>query len=68
MVITSFAYWGIGLPLAYALGISRGGGPRSLWIGFICGLVVAAVLLNTRFYFVTFRLTKRTASLQKMGS
>ena len=61
MVITLFAYWGIGLPLAYVLGISRGGGPRSLWIGFICGLVAAAVLLNTRFHLVASRLTKRDA-------
>jgi MATE family multidrug resistance protein len=53
MVMTSFAYWGIGLPLGYVLGISRGGGPSAMWIGFICGLGVAAILLNTRFYLIT---------------
>jgi MATE family multidrug resistance protein len=53
MVITTFAYWGLGMPLAYILGITRGGGPRGLWIGFICGLATAAVLLNRRFHRVT---------------
>jgi MATE family multidrug resistance protein len=53
MFMTTLAYWGIGLPLGYVLGISLGGGPSSLWIGFICGLGVAAVLLNTRFYLIT---------------
>jgi MATE family multidrug resistance protein len=53
MLITTFAYWGIGMPLGYALGISWGGGPRGLWIGFICGLATAAILLNRRFHRVT---------------
>jgi multidrug resistance protein, MATE family len=53
MVITTFAYWGLGMPLAYILGITRGIGPRGLWIGFICGLAAAAVLLNRRFHRVT---------------
>ena len=53
MVITTFAYWGLGMPLAYILGITRGGGPRALWIGFICGLATAAILLNRRFHHVT---------------
>jgi MATE family multidrug resistance protein len=56
MLITAFAYWGIGMPLGYGLGIAWGGGPRGLWIGFICGLAVAAALLNRRFNRVTRRL------------
>ena len=56
MLITAFAYWGIGMPLGYLLGITWDGGPRALWIGFICGLAVAAVLLNARFHRVTRRL------------
>ncbi len=53
MLITTFAYWGIGMPLGYFLGIPYGIGPSGLWIGFICGLGAAAVLLNTRFHIVT---------------
>jgi len=56
MLITTFAYWGIGMPLGYVLGITWGGGPRGLWIGFICGLATAAILLNRRFHRVTQRL------------
>lgn len=56
MLITTFAYWGIGMPLGYLLGITWGGGPRALWIGFICGLAVAGILLNGRFHRVTRRL------------
>jgi MATE family, multidrug efflux pump len=56
MLITVLAYWGIGMPLGYLLGITWGGGPRGLWIGFICGLATAAILLNRRFHRVTQRL------------
>jgi MATE family, multidrug efflux pump len=56
MLITTFAYWGIGMPLGYLLGITWDGGPRGLWIGFICGLATAAILLNRRFHRVTQRL------------
>ena len=58
MVITFVAYWLIGMPLGYTLGIVMGGGARSMWIGIICGLTAAAVLLNTRFYLLTRRLIK----------
>ncbi len=56
MLMTIVAYWIIGLPLGYALGVSLGGGPKSMWIGFICALVVAAFLLNLRFHLVTRRM------------
>jgi multidrug resistance protein, MATE family len=53
MLITSIAYWGIGMPLGYLLGITWGGGPSAIWVGFIFGLAVAAVLLNGRFHWIT---------------
>lgn len=53
MVITAIAYWALGFPLAYWLGIVRSGGPTGLWSGLIGGLVVAAILLNLRFHRVT---------------
>jgi multidrug resistance protein, MATE family len=56
MLITAVAYWGIGMPLGYFLAITRGGGPKGFWVGFICGLVVAAVLMNLRFELSTRRL------------
>jgi multidrug resistance protein, MATE family len=59
MVMTSVAYWGLGFPLAYWLGIVRQGGPSGLWSGLIAGLVIAAFLLNLRFHRVTSLLAAR---------
>lgn len=52
MLITLFAYWGIGLPLGYALGLSdwlgAPSGPSGLWQGLVAGLTCAALLLGLR--------------------
>lgn len=52
MLITLIAYWGIGLPSGYVLGLTDLAVPmlgvKGLWIGLILGLTVAAVLLNWR--------------------
>ncbi|MDA8484742.1 MATE family efflux transporter [Pseudomonas resinovorans] len=52
MIITLFAYWGIGLPVGYALGLSHWlgepSGPKGLWQGLVVGLTCAAVLLSVR--------------------
>ncbi|MGE3541379.1 MAG: MATE family efflux transporter [Candidatus Tectimicrobiota bacterium] len=53
MLITVTAYWVIGLPLGYLLGIVQARGPQAIWVGIIAGLTVAAVLLNSRFYMLT---------------
>jgi MATE family multidrug resistance protein len=58
MVITVLAYWGLGLPLGYILGMVYARGPQALWIGLIAGLTAAAVLLNARFWLVTRRLVR----------
>ena len=49
LILAAFAYWGIGMPLGAGLGLGLGWGPRGMWIGLIAGLLVAAVLLSTRF-------------------
>ncbi len=52
MIITLFAYWGIGLPVGYALGLSdwlgEPSGPKGLWQGLVVGLTCAALLLSLR--------------------
>jgi MATE family multidrug resistance protein len=53
MLITFIAYWGLGLPLGYVLGITWQLGPQAMWIGLIAGLTVAAILLHTRFRRIT---------------
>jgi len=50
MLITMFAYWGVGMPLGYWLAFERGMGVHGMWIGLIAGLSVAAVLLFLRFF------------------
>ena len=52
MLITLLAYWGIGLPVGYTLGLShwlgQPSGPQGLWQGLVVGLTCAAVLLGLR--------------------
>ena len=49
MIITTLAYWGIGMPVGRWLAFRFGLGARGMWIGLIAGLSVAAVLLFSRF-------------------
>lgn len=52
MILTLFAYWGIGLPVGYALGLTdwlgEPSGPSGLWQGLVVGLTCAAVMLAIR--------------------
>ena len=50
MLLAALAYWGIGMPVGAGLGLGLGWGPSGMWIGLICGLSVAALLLCTRFW------------------
>lgn len=53
MYVNLVAYWLIGLPIGYYLGIIKDVGPQGLWMGLIAGLTVAAILHNIRFYYLT---------------
>lgn len=53
MLFYLLAYWAVGLPLAWWLGIGRGLGPQWVWFGFVAGLTTAALLLNARFLVTT---------------
>ena len=52
MILTLFAYWGIGLPVGYMLGLTDyfgpASGPSGLWEGLIVGLSCAALMLSIR--------------------
>lgn len=52
MILTLFAYWGIGLPVGYALGLrnwlGEPSGPSGLWQGLIVGLTCAGGMLAVR--------------------
>jgi MATE family multidrug resistance protein len=49
LLIGILAYWGIGLPCGYTLGLGLGFGSVGLWWGFAIGLAVAAGVLTWRF-------------------
>lgn len=53
MYVNLVAYWIIGLPVGYYLGITSEIGPQGLWMGLIAGLTIAAILHNIRFYYLT---------------
>ncbi len=52
MLLTILAYWCVGLPVGYTLGLAGFGrvppGPQGFWVGLICGLSCAALLLGRR--------------------
>lgn len=52
MLLTVVAYWCVGLPVGYILGLTdwlgEPMGARGFWIGLVAGLTVAALLLNVR--------------------
>jgi MATE family multidrug resistance protein len=56
MLITSFAYWGVGMPVGWWLAFHIGLGARGMWMGLIAGLSVAAVLLTLRFWGIAMKL------------
>lgn len=48
MLLTAFAYWGVGMPIGVWLAFGAGHGVRGMWVGMIAGLTAAAVLLFAR--------------------
>ncbi len=48
-IFTFIAYWMVGLPAAYFLGIIQGLGANGIWYGLTLGLLVSSVLLFMRF-------------------
>ncbi len=49
MLLNFTAYWLVGFPLAWWMGIRMGAGPDGIWSGLIAGLVTCAVLLIWRY-------------------
>lgn len=49
MVLAAFSYWGVGFPVAWAMGFALGHGASGIWWGLAIGLMAATVALGTRF-------------------
>ena len=46
---TLICYWLLALPFAYVLGVPLGFGPNGVWLGYGAGLVLASIVLVSRF-------------------
>ncbi len=55
-LLTFIAYWLIGFPISYYLGLHTGLKSMGIWIGLLSGLTASAVMLYLRFQFLTNRL------------
>jgi MATE family multidrug resistance protein len=56
--ITFIAYWIIGIPAGYILGIYWGMGANGIWYGLTLGLLVSAALLFARFHYFSKKLVR----------
>jgi len=55
-VITAIAYWAIGFPLCFYLGLRTDLGSTGIWIGLLAGLTASAGMLYLRFQYLTKKL------------
>jgi MATE family multidrug resistance protein len=58
MLLALIAYWAVGFLLAYLLAFHFDFGGIGVWIGFLCGLLTAAVLLLGRYAILVSRMQK----------
>lgn len=50
-IFTVIAYWGVGIPSSYYLGIKTDFGAVGIWMGLCISLIVSSILLTWRFYY-----------------
>ncbi len=55
-LITFVAYWVIGFPISYYLGLHTDLGSTGIWIGLLTGLSASAIMLYIRFNYLTKKL------------
>jgi MATE family multidrug resistance protein len=55
-LITFIAYWLIGFPISYYLGLHTDLKSMGIWIGLLTGLTVSAIMLYIRFEYLTKKL------------
>ena len=59
-LITFIAYWVVGFPISWFLGLHTETGSTGIWIGLLAGLSVSAILLYLRFNMLTQRLIRKS--------
>jgi len=65
MYITFVAYWVIGFPISFYLGLYSELKATGIWIGLLAGLTVAAIFLYIRFNYLTKKLIQKQMQLQQ---
>jgi MATE family multidrug resistance protein len=65
MYITFVAYWVIGFPISFYLGLYTELKATGIWIGLLAGLTVAAIFLYIRFNNLTKKLVQEQLQLQQ---
>jgi len=63
-VITFVAYWVIGFPVSFYLGLFTSLGATGIWIGLLSGLTSAAIFLYLRFNYLTNKLVMQGSLLE----
>jgi len=53
MMLAYFVYWIVAIPLGYSCAFLLGWGPIGVWFGLAFDLALAALILTTRFYWLT---------------
>jgi MATE family multidrug resistance protein len=61
MYITFVAYWIVGFPISYYLGLQTNLGAVGVWIGLLAGLTAAALFLYLRFHYLTKKLLRQNS-------
>jgi len=59
-VITFLAYWVVGLPVGYVLGLQLHMGVKGVWYGLVLGLAASSILLFFRFQFISKKYRDKT--------
>ena len=54
-LLNLFSYWVVGFSLTYHEALSADPTPRNIWVGFVVGLTLSAVLLMSRYRYLTRR-------------
>ena len=60
MYLTFVAYWVIGFPISYYLGLYTSLKAEGIWIGLLAGLTAAAIMLYIRFHYLTKKMVKKS--------
>ncbi|MFT5256218.1 MAG: MATE family multidrug resistance protein, partial [Candidatus Paceibacteria bacterium] len=55
-LITFIAYWVVGFPVMYYLGLFTDYGSAGIWMGLLAGLTVSGILLSWRFHVLSKKL------------